>query len=54
MDVIDSVGEKFGLFDIEIIKEIFGRAALNLRSSLKFLKLTDTAAEETVNEIISN
>jgi len=40
--------------DIEIIKEIFGRAALNLRSSLKFLKLTDSAAEETVNEIISN
>lgn len=40
--------------DIEIIKEIFERAALNLRSSLKFLKLTDSAIEETVNEIISN
>ncbi len=40
--------------DIEIVKEIFERAALNLQSSLKFLKLTDSAAEETVNEIISN
>lgn len=47
-------GEDTDEEDIEIIKEIFERAALNLRSSLKFLKLTDSAAEETVNEIISN
>ena len=40
--------------DLEIIKEIFGRAALNLRSSLKFLKLTESGTEEIVNEIISN
>jgi multimeric flavodoxin WrbA len=40
--------------DIEIVKEIFERAALNLQSSLKFVQLTDSAAEETVNEIISN
>jgi multimeric flavodoxin WrbA len=40
--------------DIEIIKEIFERAALNLRSSLKFLRLTDSSVEETANEIIRN
>jgi len=40
--------------DITIITEIFQRAALNLQSSLKFVQLTTTSAEELVNEIINN
>ncbi len=39
--------------DIEIINEIFLRAAINLQSSLKFLKLTNSPAEEAVNAIIN-
>ncbi len=40
--------------DITIITDIFQRAALNLQSSLKFVKLTTTSSEELVNEIINN
>ncbi|HOP63664.1 MAG TPA: flavodoxin family protein [Spirochaetota bacterium] len=40
--------------DIEIINDIYTRAAINLRSSLRFLKLTDSPAEEAVNAIINN
>ena len=47
-------GEDTDAEDIEIITEIFERSALNLQSSLKFVKLTDSAAEEMVNEIISH
>lgn len=40
--------------DIEIIHDIFQRAALNIQSSLKFMKLTDSSVEEAVNAIINN
>lgn len=40
--------------DIDIITEIFGRAAINLQSRLGFVKLTDSSAEEVANEIINN
>ncbi len=40
--------------DIEIINDIFRRAALNLQSSLKFLRLTNTSAEEAANAVINN
>lgn len=40
--------------DIEIINEIFQRAALNLQSSLKFLRLTESPVQEAVNAIINN
>lgn len=40
--------------DLEIINDIFMRAALNLQSSLKFMKLTDSPVEEAVNAIINN
>ena len=40
--------------DLEIINEIFKRAAINLQSSLKFVRLTNTPAEEAVHAIINN
>lgn len=40
--------------DIEIINNIFLRAAINLQSSLKFLKLTNSPAEEAAHAIINN
>jgi len=40
--------------DIEIINDIFTRAAINLQSSLKFVRLTNSPAEEAANAIINN
>ena len=40
--------------DIEIIHDIFKRAALNIQSSLKFMKCTDSSVEEAVNAIINH
>jgi multimeric flavodoxin WrbA len=40
--------------DIEIIHDIFKRSALNMRSSLKFMKFTDSPVEEAVNAIINH
>jgi multimeric flavodoxin WrbA len=40
--------------DIEIINNIFLRAAINLQSSLKFLRLTNSPAEEAAHAIINN
>ena len=40
--------------DIEIIRDIFQRSALNLQSKLKFLKLTTSSIEEVANAIINN
>ncbi|HPS88223.1 MAG TPA: flavodoxin family protein [Spirochaetota bacterium] len=40
--------------DINIITEIFQRAALNLQSRLSFVKFTTAQAEETAYEIINN
>lgn len=40
--------------DIKIIHDIFKRAALNIRSSLKFMRFTDSPVEEAVNAIINN
>jgi multimeric flavodoxin WrbA len=40
--------------DIEIIHDLFKRAALNIQSSLKFLKFTDSPVEEVVNAIITH
>jgi multimeric flavodoxin WrbA len=40
--------------DIEIIHDIFKRVALNIQSSLKFMKLTDSSVEEVVHAIINN
>lgn len=40
--------------DIEIITDIFERAALNLQSRLGFVKMTDSPAEEIINEIINS
>ena len=40
--------------DIEIIHDIFQRAALNIQSSLKFMKFTDSSVEEAVNAIINH
>jgi len=40
--------------DIEIINDIYQRAAINLQSSLRFLRLTNSPAEEVAREIINN
>lgn len=40
--------------DLNIINDIFSRAALNLQSRLSFVHLTSTPSEETANEIINN
>ncbi|HOQ09254.1 MAG TPA: flavodoxin family protein [Syntrophomonadaceae bacterium] len=40
--------------DIEIIHDIFKRAALNIQGSLKFMKFTDSPVEEVVHAIINN
>ncbi len=40
--------------DIQIINAIFQRAAINLQSSLKFVKLTNSPVEEAVNALINN
>ncbi|HQD90309.1 MAG TPA: flavodoxin family protein [Syntrophomonadaceae bacterium] len=40
--------------DIEIIHDIFRRAALNMQGSLKFMTFTDSPVEEVVNAIINN
>jgi len=40
--------------DIEIITDIFERAALNLQSRLGFVRLTTTSVKEIANEIINN
>lgn len=40
--------------DIEIINDIFSRAAINLQSSLKFVKLTNSPVEEAANALINN
>jgi multimeric flavodoxin WrbA len=40
--------------DIEIIHDIFKRAALNMQGSLKFMTFTDSPVEEVVHAIINN
>ena len=40
--------------DLEIIHDIFRRAALNIQGSLKFMDFTDTPVEEVVHAIINN
>ncbi len=40
--------------DIDIIHDIFKRAALNIQSSLQFMKLTDSSVEEAVHAIINH
>lgn len=40
--------------DIAIITELFQRAALNLQSSLKMAKTSETPAKEAAHEIINN
>lgn len=40
--------------DIEIINDIYQRAALNLQSSLMFVRLTNSPAEEAARALINN
>ena len=37
--------------DIKIISDIYMRSAINIKTSLRFTKLTDDSVEEVVNEI---